>query len=188
MRWDSPIFGASCWPVLLWLAACTIQPVPNGAAGVGGAAGGAGSAGSADAAMLVREEKAFEAATATHGAEGWVSYFNDSSASFRPGQLIQIGQEAERRAITTVLSDSTTRLEWKPTNSVMAQSGDLGYTYGYYRLRGRDAKGKVQAQTGAYVTIWRRLPDSGWKVAVDIGSPGPAPAGFFDSVSASAAR
>lgn len=157
---------------LFWSLACS--PQPSSDAHVPRSAG-------ADAATLVQQEKAFETATATHGPDGWVSYITDSSASFPPGELIQLGRDAERRAITGTLSDTSRHLQWTPTYEYMAQSGDLGYTYGYYRLRGRTTKGKVQDQTGTYVTIWRRQPDSSWKVAVDVGSPGPIPPGFFDS-------
>ena len=96
-----------------------------------------------------------------------------------------MGRDAERRAITGALGDSSGHLQWTPTYSFVAQSGDLGYTYGYYRLSRRDSKAKVQERTGTYVTIWRRQPDSSWKVAVDVGSPGPIPPGFFEPVTKS---
>lgn len=176
--------GVCC--ALLLVMACTSQSTPNAGGGVGGTGSSAGASAtgasaSADAAMLVREEKAFETATATHGADGWVSFFNDSSASFPGDQLIQLGRDAERRNIMRALPDTSGHLQWKPTYSAMAQSGDLGYTYGYYRLTARGPKGKVQQHTGTYVTIWRRQPDSVWNVAVDVGGPGPIPPGFFDS-------
>jgi ketosteroid isomerase-like protein len=159
-----------CAIVLLGVVACSPQPAssakPPRSSGV-------------DSAMLVQLEKSFEAATATRGPDGWLSYISDSSASFPPGQLIQLGRDAERRAISGVLADTSNNLQWTPTYQFMAQSGDLAYTYGYYRLWARDAKAKMQEHTGTYVTIWRRQPDSSWKVAVDVGSPGPIPPGFF---------
>jgi ketosteroid isomerase-like protein len=158
-----------CTIVLLWVAACGTHPAGVRIMKSAGA----------DSATLVQLEKSFETAAATRGADGWVSYFTDSSASFPPGQLIQTGRDAERRAITGALADTSSHLEWTPTYQFMAQSGDLGYTYGYYRLRSRDAKAKMQERTGTYVTIWRRQPDSSWKVAVDVGTPGPIPPGFF---------
>lgn len=158
-----------CTIVLLCVAACSTHPPGVRIMRSAGA----------DSATLVQLEKSFETAAATRGADGWISYFSDSSASFPRGQLIQTGRDAERRAITGALADTSSHLEWTPTYQFMAQSGDLGYTYGYYRLRARDAKAKMQERTGTYVTIWRRQPDSSWKVAVDVGNPGPIPPGFF---------
>jgi ketosteroid isomerase-like protein len=158
--------------VLLWTVGCSPQPSPIATPPRSAAA---------DAATLVQLEKAFESATATRRADGWMSYITDSTASFPPGQPIQLGRDAERRAITSAVADTSSHQQWTPTYEFMSQSGDVAYTYGYYRVRAHDKKGKTIERTGNYVTIWRRQPDSTWKVAVDVGNPGPIPPGFFDS-------
>ena len=62
-------------------------------------------------------------------------------------------------------------LSWEPRRA--EASGDLGYTWGEYKLQYRENGGVAQMKTGKYVSIWKRQADGGWKVIVDIGNPGP---------------
>ena len=48
-----------------------------------------------------------------------------------------------------------------------AQSGDLGYTWGNYRIARRNAK----AEEGFYVRVWVRDRSAQWKVALDVLQP-----------------
>jgi ketosteroid isomerase-like protein len=68
---------------------------------------------------------------------------------------------------------ATATLTWTPTEADASKGGDLGYTWGRYEYRARGADGKVVAETGTYVTIWRRQPGGSWKVILDGGEPDP---------------
>ena len=64
-------------------------------------------------------------------------------------------------------------LTWEPTRAEIAASGDLGYTFGNYKIRTGD---EVRSH-GVYVTVWKKQPDGSWKYVLDggNGTPGEAP-------------
>lgn len=67
-------------------------------------------------------------------------------------------------------------LTWEPVEAVASERGDLGYTRGRYLLKGRDGEGKPMAETGEYLSIWRKDPDGAWRVVIDSSRPAPPPA------------
>ena len=50
---------------------------------------------------------------------------------------------------------------------VVASGGDLAYTYGSYRSRLMGEDGKLVMEPGKWLTIWKKQPDGGWRIAVD---------------------
>ncbi|HEU4587543.1 MAG TPA: hypothetical protein VFS11_02780 [Gemmatimonadales bacterium] len=73
--------------------------------------------------------------------------------------------------IAALLRDPAVKLWWDPERAELADSRDLDYTYGYWRLMrlATQADSQVVAR-GKYVTIWRRAPSGDWKVVLDIGN------------------
>ncbi len=61
-------------------------------------------------------------------------------------------------------------LSWKPVKAVIAHSGDLGYTFGYWKLSLTDT-----TMYGNYVTIWQKQTDGSWKYLLDTGNDTPKP-------------
>ena len=66
-------------------------------------------------------------------------------------------------------------LTWEPRGGRIAASGDLGYTWGLFVSRGRDAGGAEVVRHGKYVTVWSLEADGSWKWVVDIGNHNPPP-------------
>lgn len=66
-------------------------------------------------------------------------------------------------------SDTSFLLTWEPMFADLAQSGDLGYTYGTY-LVSSPAGDSLGA--GTYVSIWKKQPDNTWKFVFDAGNEG----------------
>ena len=67
-------------------------------------------------------------------------------------------------------------LNWAPSFVDVAESGDLGYTWGRYEYRGTGPDGQPRVATGYFLTIWKRQPDGTWRFVVDQGAPDrPAP-------------
>lgn len=69
--------------------------------------------------------------------------------------------------------DTGLMLEWEPLKGVVAESGELGYTYGTYRIT---EKSTGRQEQGTYATIWRKDKDDHWKKELDINNPGMMPA------------
>lgn len=133
--------------------------------------------GGGDREALLKADLDFGAASAARGVEGWLSYFAADAAIFPPRGPIVTGLAAIREYYQRV-GFSPAGLTWRPVAAVLAESGEVGYTFGYWQMSSVDASGNPSTMRGKYATIWRRTP-KGWRVVVDIGNaepPGPAPA------------
>jgi len=62
-------------------------------------------------------------------------------------------------------------LSWYPVKAVLAASGELGYTFGNWKLSLTDT-----SLYGNYVTIWKKQKDGSWKYLLDTGNSTPKPA------------
>jgi ketosteroid isomerase-like protein len=112
--------------------------------------------------------------------DGWVDHFADSAATFPPGKLVNVGRAPIRKGMAAAFADSSIHVAWYPVYAMVAASGELGYTWGYYRWTGRDRNGAASSPLeGKYLTIWRRDGTGRWKVVVDTGNQGPVPPNFF---------
>lgn len=56
---------------------------------------------------------------------------------------------------------------WDPAGGDIAQSGELGYTYGTYRLK-RD----TVIELGTYISVWKKDEKGDWKYVLDSGNEG----------------
>lgn len=63
--------------------------------------------------------------------------------------------------------DTSFTLTWEPLSAEIAESGELGYTYGTYLLTAGDTE-----QKGTYVSIWKKDKNGNWKLALDSGNEG----------------
>ncbi|HET7732884.1 MAG TPA: hypothetical protein VFK73_03520 [Paludibacter sp.] len=67
-------------------------------------------------------------------------------------------------------SDSTFILTWEPTFEKVAASGELGYTYGIYKVTSKSTGEKTGE--GTYCTIWQKNTKGEWKALLDTGNDG----------------
>ena len=116
-------------------------------------------------ALLFDLEAKFAKATAEGGGKAFASWFAEDGVSMGNGQAPAHGREAIAKQATWSPKDY--QLIWTPTDGVMGPSGDIGYTWGHYEGRSRDADGNSKVTTGRYLTIWRKEPDGSWKVLLD---------------------
>ncbi|MEO8664671.1 MAG: DUF4440 domain-containing protein [Ignavibacteria bacterium] len=64
----------------------------------------------------------------------------------------------------------TKDLIWEPVMGEVAESGDLGFTWGKWHFTNKDT-----TLYGNYFTVWKRQSDGSWKVLLDGGNSTPAP-------------
>ncbi len=128
-----------------------------------------------EAAQLMAADRAFEAATAARGLEGWMSFLApDAVRMVRMADPVR-GAEAIRKADAPTFADPTVGLTWGPTDAG-AFGPASGWTVGHYEVRRRDAAGSERVLgAGRYITIWRRSDDGRWLVGLDTGAPAPPP-------------
>jgi len=66
-------------------------------------------------------------------------------------------------------------LTWQPTSTDVAQSGDLGFTWGTALFQTKGADEKPRINYSKYVSIWKKQRDGSWKVALFSTTPSPPP-------------
>ncbi|HSE20131.1 MAG TPA: nuclear transport factor 2 family protein [Pyrinomonadaceae bacterium] len=103
---------------------------------------------------------------------GLIKAFTSFSASdirlYRNDRLPFVGREAS----LSYLSAIKLNFVWKPTQSDVARSGDLGYTVGTYEaVPANDPGGKV-TELGNYLRIWQKQSGS-WRIVLDVTNPVP---------------
>ena len=78
--------------------------------------------------------------------------------------------------IRAYLSRKHAMLSGEPLKADVAQSNDLGYTYGRYELRegGAPQNATAVAEKGYYVRVWKRDAARGrWRIVLDTAHPLP---------------
>jgi ketosteroid isomerase-like protein len=62
---------------------------------------------------------------------------------------------------------SVARLTWVPLDGIIAESGEIGYTYGIYTFQS-----DTIVKKGTYVTVWKKDSSGLWKYILDTGNEG----------------
>lgn len=65
---------------------------------------------------------------------------------------------------------SGTTLLWEPQDGGVAESGELGWTWGRYTSQLVSEDGETQESQGKYLNIWVRNDQNEWKVLIDLGN------------------
>lgn len=123
---------------------------------------------------LMQADRDFAVATHARGIDGWMSFYAPDAIRIRyRGNMVK-GAEEIRKFDLPGISDTTTILNWEPTDAHVFHGGDIGSTTGRYWIvnRTRPDAGK-EGGRGRYVTMWRRDRDH-WLVIMDTGYPDPA--------------
>lgn len=97
--------------------------------------------------------------------KAFVYFAADSSVILRGEQLIK-GKEAIRKKYS-LFPTKGVKLVWRPNFADVADSGDLGYTYGKYTYTSTDSMGIRHSSEGVFHTVWKRQADGRWKFVWD---------------------
>jgi ketosteroid isomerase-like protein len=125
--------------------------------------------------FLMDLERRFAADVATGGGKAFASWFAADAVSLSNGKPALLGRGAIDAAADW--DPKAYQLIWTPAGAQMGPSNDMGFTWGHYEGRSRDAHGEPILTTGRYMTVWRKLPDGTWKVALDASATEPPAAG-----------
>jgi ketosteroid isomerase-like protein len=117
---------------------------------------------------LLARDREFSTSSATLGA---LKAFEDYAASevrmFRNDKQPIVG----KADAVAALPASPTVWTWEPVFAAVSHSGDLGYSYGTYKLTSNDATLKTNTvETGNYYRIWKKQLNA-WKVVADLLNP-----------------
>ena len=118
---------------------------------------------------LMDADRAFDAATAQNGLDGWMSFFaEDARLNHRSGEIA--GKADLRKFYAGMFALKQFSLRWQPLHAEASKDGTLGYTYGASQMSYADEEGKPVKREGRYLTVWRRQRDGSWKVSTDLGN------------------
>ena len=95
------------------------------------------------------------------------AFASEEAVLMRNNKLVIGKTELKRYFETQKASLNDVKLSWKPDFVDVSTSGDLGYTYGQYKLTYKDSIGVIQESTGIFHTVWKRQLDNSWKFVWD---------------------
>jgi uncharacterized protein (TIGR02246 family) len=99
--------------------------------------------------------------------EGAVSCYADDAAWLPPNASIAKGKSAIRAGWSQLLASPGFAIDWQITKLEISRSGDLAYTVYAYQLTTRGPDGKTVTDHGKDMAVWKKQPDSTWKIVTD---------------------
>ena len=121
----------------------------------------------ADPQVLIDADSAFSDYSVTYGIQkAFIEFADDSVVLLKPKRMPIIGKQNLIRSYEGK-SDSNQTLAWKPAGAVIAESGDLGYTYGFWTF-----VASADTSQGTYLTVWKKNAQGQWKYIADTGNDG----------------
>jgi len=127
-----------------------------------------------EAAKLMQADRDFAALALQKGtAEAFRTYFEPEGIQFPNGLSPVRGRQAVYESLKDVPDNYI--LKWDPELAEVSESGDLGWTWGYYTASYTDSNGEDKKSYGKYLTVWHRQPDGSWLVRADTGNKNPGP-------------
>jgi ketosteroid isomerase-like protein len=121
--------------------------------------------------LLMQLDRDFDKSTTENGVDGWVAYFAPNGSMLSDTSKPIIGADEIRKAMEPAFKDSSFSLRWHPVKAEMLMPGILGYTVGRWERLRKNKEGKLMKSTGSYTSIWKKQPDSSWKIVLDTGNP-----------------
>jgi ketosteroid isomerase-like protein len=120
---------------------------------------------------LIELEAKFAEAVAAGGGKAFASWFADDAVTLNNGKPATLGRGAI--AASATWDPKTYQLTWVAQGAQMGPSNDMGFTWGHYEGRTIDRNGQPVVTSGRYITVWKRLADGTWKVAMDASADEP---------------
>ena len=99
----------------------------------------------------------------------FLAMFDSAGVTLAPHRLPIEGYKEIKKQILSQ-SDRDYTLTWEPMFAKVAASGELGYTYGTYKLT--DKVKKIITDRGTYTTFWQKDAQGHWKALMDTGNEG----------------
>jgi len=120
-----------------------------------------------DPQVLMDADNAFSDFSVKYGYQkAFIEFAHDSVILLKPNRMPIIGKQSLIDSYKG-LNDSNQLLTWKPAKAIIAESGELGYTYGFWTFVAQN-----DTSHGKYLTVWKKYANGKWKYIADIGNDG----------------
>ncbi|QHN04468.1 nuclear transport factor 2 family protein [Granulicella sp. WH15] len=124
---------------------------------------------------LLELEGRFSQEVEAGGGKAFASWFAEDAVTLNNGKPAIFGRGAI--AATAQWNPSEYQLTWTAQGAQMGPSGDMGFTWGHYTTRYKGPDGNPIVTAGRYITVWKKVKDGSWKVAMDASADEPPAAG-----------
>ena len=114
---------------------------------------------------LLELEGEFQDSVAAGGGAAFAKWFADDAVALNNGKAATLGRGAI--ALEANWNPRDYQLTWVAQGAQMGPSNDMGFTWGHYVGRAKKQDGQEIVTSGRYMTVWRKLADGSWKVALD---------------------
>jgi len=117
--------------------------------------------------VLMDADRAFSDYSVNHGMQkAFIEFAHDSVVLLKPNQMPIVGKHDLMKSYQGK-SDKSFVLTWKPAKAVIAESSEIGYTYGFWTLTASN-----ETSHGTYLTVWKKDSNGKWKYIADTGNEG----------------
>ena len=117
---------------------------------------------------LLEADRAWAAAASSNNIEQTLPFWTDDAVIYFPGQPVVSGKAEIRKFMMKNRSNPAFSLSWAPQEAVAAESGELGYTRGIFRVSLPGPQGATVTRSGNYLCIWKKQADGSWKCSMEI--------------------
>lgn len=116
---------------------------------------------------LFNVDKEFSAASEETGFnKAFIEFAHDDAVLLRNNNYPLVGKPQIIRLFEEASAENID-FTWEPLSGDIANSGELGYTYGIYTL-----KNDSLTEQGTYVSVWKKNKEGKWKYILDSGNEG----------------
>jgi uncharacterized protein (TIGR02246 family) len=99
------------------------------------------------------------------------SHYADDVLVVNPGSAVIKGREAGKAAYKEFAADPAFSLTFEVSRVEVAQSGDLAYAQGSFKMTATNpATKKPFEDKGTYIEVYKKQADGSWKSAIDMGT------------------
>ncbi len=101
-------------------------------------------------------------------AAAFIGYTDPEFKFFPPNAPLMTDKSVAQEHWDKVINTPGLTLVWAPEGAEVAESGDLGFTYGFYQLTTTDESGKETENQGKYLTVMRKQASGEWRPLIDM--------------------
>ena len=118
---------------------------------------------------LANTDRYYSSLSAVKGRNtAFLAMFDSSGVTLASHRPPVVGFNEIKKLILST-NDNSFTLTWEPKFARIAISGELGYTYGTYKLLNKTTKAISE---GTYTTFWQKNAQGKWKALLDTGNEG----------------
>ncbi len=120
----------------------------------------------AESELLTLDEQ-WSATATRNDLDGTLAYYADDAVLLAPNAPIANDKKSIRDSWAGLLGPKTS-VSWKWSKIEVAQSGELAYIYGSYKLTiGASSESGPVNDTGKFLEVWKKQSNGKWKCVVD---------------------